>query len=188
MYKLSVKLYTNIVIIMKKRIIIDSIILMAISFLIHGVYEMWPNVLTSILFPVNESIWEHGKLILISFVLLYPIKRFIFKDDANSFSSNIITSILCIALTYLIFTPIFLYILKMQDNMVVTIIVYFVCIVLSLIIRELLIRERLEHDFIGGVIAFIALLIIYGILSYNPIKKPIFYDYKKEIYGINIRA
>ena len=172
---------------MKKRIIIDTILLMAISFLIHGIYEMWPNALTSILFPVNESIWEHGKLILMSFVLLYPIKRFIFKDDANSFSADIITALICIALTYLIFTPIFLYILKTQDNMVVTIVIYLVCIVLSLIIREKYVAKRLNHDCVIGITFLIALIIIFGILTYNPAKKPIFYDYKKEVYGIDIR-
>ena len=144
---------------------------------------LWPNVLTSILFPVNESIWEHGKLILISFLLLYPIKRLIFKDNNNDMYNNIIAGIICIVLTYLIFTPIFLYVLKTNDNMVVTIGVYVVCIIISLIVREKLIKG-FEKDDILGITFAMCLFIVFGILTYNPIKKPIFYDYKNKVYGI----
>lgn len=170
---------------MKKRIIIDAIIVTLLSALLHGIYEMWPNVLTSILFPVNESIWEHGKLILIAFLLLYPINKLIFKETKNGLYSNVVTGIICIVLTYLIFTPIFLYILKTNDNMVVTIGIYVICIILSLIIREKFIRSPFENAYILGLVFAICALIIFGILTYNPIKKPIFYDYKNKVYGIN---
>lgn len=171
---------------MKKRIIIDSIIIIALSTLLHSVYEWFPNVLTSIFFPVNESIWEHGKLILTSFVLLYPIDRLIFKSNDNSISSNAITAIICIVLTYLIFTPVYLYILKTNDNMVLTISIYIICIVLSMIIRERY-KNFFTNEQYMGCILFVTLYIIFGILTYNPIRKPIFYDYKNETYGINIR-
>ena len=169
---------------MKKRIIVDTIILTLLSTLLHGVYEMCPNILTSILFPVNESIWEHGKLILISFLLLYPINKLIFKENKNGIYSNVITAIICIILTYLIFTPIFLYVLKTNDNMVVTITIYVLCIILSLIIREKFIASPFEKDYVLGMVFAMCLLIIFGILTYNPIKKPIFYDYKNKVYGI----
>lgn len=156
---------------------------MGLSALLHGVYEMWPNFLTSVLFPVNESIWEHGKLILSSFLLLYPIDRIIFKEEGPCFSTNIITSVICIMLTYLIFTPIFFYILKTNDNIVVTLIIYFLCIVLSLIVREKIIRNRCKDPLVGTIV-LITLLFIYTIVTFNPIRKPIFYDYKNKIYGI----
>ena len=35
--------------------------------LLHFVYDWWPNALTAIFTPVNESVWEHLKL-LFSFV------------------------------------------------------------------------------------------------------------------------
>lgn len=173
---------------MKKRIIVDSIIVIALSTLLHGFYEWFPNVLSSIFFPVNESIWEHGKLILTSFCLLFPIDRLIFKSNDNSISSNCLTAIICILLTYLVFTPIYLYILKTKDNMVLTISIYVVCIILSMIIREKFIKNKLEHEHYMGIILFVTLYIIFGILTYNPIKKPIFYDYKNEVYGIDIRS
>lgn len=31
---------------------------------LHFLYALWPNLATAVLSPVNESLWEHGKLLL----------------------------------------------------------------------------------------------------------------------------
>ena len=49
--------------------VIGTIIL---SFVFHFVYDLIPNFVTSIFFPVNESIWEHMKLLYTS-ILVYGI-------------------------------------------------------------------------------------------------------------------
>ena len=170
---------------MRKKIIIDAIILMIISALFHGIYETWPNLFTALFFPVNESIWEHGKLILYSFLVLYPIDKLLYKDNLPSFSSNVVASIICIILTYAIFTPIFIYILKTNDNIIITLSIYMLCIILSLIIREKYINHIFKNDYHVGLIIFITASSIFGILTYNPRKNPLFYDYKDGIYGVN---
>ena len=186
MHSLCKNNYTSNVMFMIKRIIVDTIIVMALGYLLHGIYDMWPNVLTSVIAPVNESIWEHGKLTLLSFILLYPIDRLFFKHDRKSFSSTIITALICICLTYLIFTPVFLYILKTNDNMVVTISIYVICVLISLIINEKYILKHFIDNYSIGIVLSLGLLIVFGILTYNPFKKPIFYDYKNQVYGIDI--
>lgn len=30
---------------------------------LHFLYDVWPNPLTAVLAPVNESVWEHLKLL-----------------------------------------------------------------------------------------------------------------------------
>ena len=48
---------------LKKIKIIGIITIFALSFLYHFLYQWFPNPIFSIIFPVNESIWEHMKLL-----------------------------------------------------------------------------------------------------------------------------
>lgn len=36
----------------------------ACGVLLHGLFDVWPCILTEFIAPVNESIWEHSKIIL----------------------------------------------------------------------------------------------------------------------------
>lgn len=173
---------------MKKRILVTSICILILSALFHSIYKMIPTFLTSIIFPVNESIWEHGKMILLSFIVWTVIEKTIFKDKGNTIYSNFSTAIICIILTYLIFTPIFLYILKAKDNLPVTIIIYFICILVSVFIKEKFIRKENDKTLETiGIIGFLTIYIVFGITTYKPLEKPIFYDYNEKIYGINYK-
>ena len=153
---------------------------MILSIIYHGIYEMMPNFITSIFFPVNESIWEHGKMILMSFLTYSFIENKLF-DMKHTITNNYIAAIISMFLTYLIFTPIYLYVLKTNDNMVVTITIYLISVVISQIIKERYIH--IDNSKIG-LIGFILTFVIYGILTYSPLRLPIFYDYREKIYGI----
>lgn len=158
---------------------------MALSIIFHSAYSKFPHMITSLLFPVNESIWEHGKMILSAFVGWILIEKHIFKDRTNVVVSNLIAALICIILNLLIFTPIFLYILKTEDNLPLTIMIYAICIIISLYIREKYLRK--ENDIVHelwGILIFVIIFCALGTLSYYPLRYPIFYDYNKELYGI----
>lgn len=46
---------------------------------LHGLFELWPSILTEFVAPVNESIWEHVKIIfwplLVGLTMLYDKGR-----------------------------------------------------------------------------------------------------------------
>ena len=48
---------------LKKIKIINVVFLFLLSFLWHFVYDWFPNNIFALFFPVNESIWEHMKII-----------------------------------------------------------------------------------------------------------------------------
>ena len=48
---------------MKKRYLIAFIVASAAGSALHFFYEMLPNPLTALISPVNESVWEHLKLL-----------------------------------------------------------------------------------------------------------------------------
>ena len=61
---------------MKKIKTIGVYVIFVLSFISHFMYDILPNPLFSILFPVNESIWEHMKL-LVTPVLIFSIIEYI---------------------------------------------------------------------------------------------------------------
>ena len=61
---------------LKNTRIISTIVIFLLCFLFHFIYDWLPNTLTAIFFPVNESIWEHMKL-LFSAVCFYGIIDYI---------------------------------------------------------------------------------------------------------------
>ena len=66
-------------IIMKKIKIIGIFIMMCLSFLSHFMYEWCDNFLFSIFFPVNESLFEHLKLMFTTQILISLIIYLILK-------------------------------------------------------------------------------------------------------------
>ena len=49
-----------------KKIIINSSIIFAMCFIFHFAYQVLPNFITSIISPVNESIYEHFKMLFMT--------------------------------------------------------------------------------------------------------------------------
>ena len=89
---------------LKKDKIIGVVIIFILCFIFHFVYELIPSKITSIFFPVNESIWEHMKLIFTS-VVVYGIIDYIilnkFKIKYNNFLTALFISAFTIIFNYL---------------------------------------------------------------------------------------
>ncbi len=168
----------------KKRIIYGTIIVLILSFVFHSIYDIFPNTFTSIFFPVNESIWEHNKLIVLSFLVLAIFEKLILKSGKSTFFINLISSILCILLLDLTFTPIYLYILNAQENFLLVIILYTLSIIASIIISNRFMLEDNKKVEVYSGLTFILIFIIFGILTYYPPEFALFYDFSTTHYGI----
>ena len=53
---------------MKRRWLFVFFLTAAAGAALHFLYDLWPNALTAILAPVNESVWEHLKLLFWPFL------------------------------------------------------------------------------------------------------------------------
>lgn len=173
---------------LKKLKIIDTFIIFALTFLFHFLYEIIPNNFTAIFFPVNESIWEHMKLLYTPIILLgifdYLISNKYKIKLNNLFTSILISSILSIILYLIIYLPIHNI---FGHNMILAIILLFLIICFSQYISYIIITKNNNNKInIISLIFIIIGFIIFGYLTYNPIKNDIFYDTKDEKYGINI--
>lgn len=168
-----------------KRIIFNTLTVIGLSFILHSVYNYFPSFLTSLFFPVNESIWEHNKLILISYTLSIVPQLIFFKENKNIITRTFIASLICILFVNITLTPIYLYILKTNDNFIVTITIYVISTILSFILSSKLLKKELPRKVeILSILGIVLTYIILMYLTYYPLKLPIFYDYRIDVYGI----
>lgn len=170
---------------LKKWKAISVVGIFLLSALLHFIYDWFPCFFTSLFFPVNESIWEHNKIIVGSFLIWAIVEKLYCKKRKNVIFSECISSLVCMILVMLIFTPVYLYILKTNDNMIITFAIFIFAIIISQIVSYKLLQKeynpRLEEF---GVILFVVFFLINIIFTYYPPKVALFYDYTNQIYGL----
>ena len=172
---------------LKKVKIISVIGTFLLCFITHFAYSTFPNTLFSIFFPVNESIWEHMKMIFTS-ILLFGIIEYIIllKNNIkynNYLFSKFIEAFLSIPIYLLMFLP-FYY--RYGEKMIVIFIMMFITfIIVEYIGYKIMNMKNNKYLNIVSIILIIISYIIFGYLTYNPIKNHLFLDTKDEKYGIN---
>ncbi len=147
-------------------------------------YDLVPCFVTSLLFPVNESIWEHNKMILMSYIGFLLLLK-VFKVEGNRCFSTLISSITCMVLVDVIFGIVYFYILGCNDNFVVTMIIFIFSIVVSQVVGYYLMYRNKNMTYeIYGLWGIGILVCLFAYLTYNPMHLPIFFDYTSNVYGI----
>lgn len=167
---------------------ISPIIIFLLSAILHSIYELFPNFITALFFPVNESIWEHNKIIIESFLIWMLLDKLFYKKK-SSITSNAIAALTCSILVMTIFSFVFFIILNKKDNMIVTFIIYFICIWISQLLNFYLQKKDKVNKYNTiGIILWIIIISLNAYLTYYPLKTGIFYDYKNNNYGIKISS
>lgn len=172
---------------LKKVKIISIIGIFILCFLFHFAYEKIPCTLTSIFFPVNESIWEHQKLIFSS-VIGYSIMDYIIlkkcRINYNNFLLSVaISSIAIIPIFLTLYLPLYF---KIGPKMILNIGIMFIAIIISQVISYYILKaHKIQYSNIISLILIIVCYIILGYLTYYPIKNNLFFDTEEEKYGIN---
>ena len=172
---------------LKKTKFISTFLIFGLCFLFHFLYNWFPNSLFAIFFPVNESIWEHMKL-LFSGICLYGIIDYIIliKNKIkfnNFFLSLFVSSFTSIPIYLILFLPIYTII---GENLFVSITLMFIDILISQIISYFILRKKSYKtlNYISLLLIIIS-YIIFGYLTYNPPHNYLFKDQEKGVYGIN---
>lgn len=173
---------------LKKIKIVSIIGIFLLCFLFHFMYDWFPNGLFAIIFPVNESIWEHMKLfytatLVFGFVEYYLLYKYNIKYN-NFLITLFISSIDSIIVFLVLFLPIYY---KIGENMIVTIIIMLISIIISQIISYYLLKCKKDYKYVEyiALVLIITCYIIFGYLTYNPIKNHLFFDTQEEKYGLN---
>lgn len=165
------------VIYVSKKNIFMIIFLFLLSFLWHFMYDWFPCVLTSIFFPVNESIWEHMKIIFYCLLIGSVLEK-----KGNNYYLNILVKPLVGVLFYLIiFIPLYLI---FGESMFISIsLMLFIYIIMELLGIKISKQEELNIKVLP-IIIIILISILFSILTFYPLHNFLFFDSVKLGYGI----
>lgn len=171
---------------MKKTKILMIIITFLISFPIHFIYDKYPSFITSILFPVNESIWEHMKIFSTSILLSSIIEYIIYKNNNIKYNNFILGIPITIIFGIIFYLIIYLLInIFIPHNFIITIILmfitYIICQIISYKIQNM--KKIINQKEIGLTLLLI-ILIIFTHLTYYPLNNSIFIDPITKKYSI----
>jgi len=171
---------------MKKIKLIGIFVIFAISFLSHFIYEWLPNNLFSILFPVNESIWEHMKLLVTPVLIFSLIEYVIYKKKDISYNNFILSYSISMIVGIIIYLLIYLPIdYIFGHSAIFAISLLFITFVIIEIISYYIMRYKdIKYSNIIGLLIIVFMYIVFGYLTYNPVQIDLFYDTSKKIYGI----
>lgn len=169
----------------KKLKLLGIVLAFILCFPLHFVYDKFPSFVTSVFAPVNESIWEHMKILFGSIIISGVIQKIIVLRKKLNFNnicfSNFIGAISSIPIFLIIFLPIYTII---GENFFVTIFIMFIAIVLAEIIAYIIMnKDNLRLENITIILVFIVYT-IFTILTYNPINSGVFIDPISKTCGI----
>lgn len=173
----------------QKKISILSVFLVFIfSALFHNIYLYFPSFLTSLFFPVNESIFEHMKLIFLSYLIVGFIEYILLKHNnlsVNNLKPSIIFSIIFnIIFLLIVYTIIYKII---GHNTIITLITYFISIIITKILAYKILTNKKSYNFLNEyfyiIIILIFLILVY--FTYAPLENTIFIDYMNKKIGLD---
>ena len=173
---------------LKKIKIINVFIFFALSFLWHFLYDWFPSFITSVFFPVNESIWEHMKIIFGVIIFGSCISVFLmnkFKVKYNNLYVEIITKAIVVVIFYLL---IFITLYKLLgENMFISITLMLITYILvEFIGYKILSLEDLNIKILP-VILIVLSYILFALLTYYPRHNFLFFDEVNLSYGISTK-
>ena len=172
---------------LKKTKTIAVIGISIISFISHFAYNLFPNIIFSFIFPVNESIWEHMKIIFTSNIIYGIIDYILLKKyniKHNNFQFQLyFTALSAIPIYLVIYIPLYK---LLGENIFVSISLLLVVYILQQIISYNILKEK-KIKIINTIAIPVILLSYLGFiyLTYNPIRNYLFYDIQDEKYGID---
>lgn len=169
-----------------KYSIIGFIIVSIAGSISHFVFE-WSNynTITGAFFPVNESVWEHLKLIFFPYLIWSIVQYFLLKKENGvliSKSIGVLSGMLAIVIFYYTYTGI-----TGKSIDILNILSFFIGVSTAFIVDYYLIKSNKLNKDIYNTIA-IAVFIIIGalffIFTYEPPLIPLFKNPINSTYGI----
>lgn len=172
---------------LKKIKILAVIGIFIMSFLSHFAYEIFPNIIFSFIFPVNESIWEHMKILFTS-TLLYGIIDYLLLKKYNIKHNNFpfqlyFTSLIGIPIYLVIYLPLYN---LLGESPFISISLLLIVYIITQIVSYNILKEK-ELKILNLITIPVILLSYLGFiyLTYNPPHTYIFYDITEDKYSIN---
>lgn len=172
---------------MLKLLLISAPFLFVLGSLLHFAYDFSKqNKLIGVFTPVNESIFEHSKLLLYPLILFWGIGYIFMKDKVN-LDNYFLAMLISIVVSIITMISFYYTYKEIIGNEYMWIDIF--DLLLSLFVGQIVANHVYEYS--GGISIIISLLftlsivLTYIYLTFKPFKTPLFFDKKNKTYGIN---
>lgn len=164
--------------------IVSAIFVCILGTLLHFTYKFFgENNFVASFSAVNESVWEHLKLLFFPMLLTTIIGYFCIEKNAPNFlcsnALGIITSMLFIIIFFYTYTEII-----GKSILLIDIASFFVAVILGEYLAYKLMISNLNCNNIIAIIILTIILICFVVFTYFPLKIEIFRDPVTSKYGI----
>jgi len=165
-----------------KYIFLSSIIIFMLTVIVHFTYDVLKFNVIAVLFPTNESIFQHMKMIYTSFIIFYLGLNIVKRRW--KYNNLLLTNLISVSSTIIFFLIIYLpFRFRFGEVMIFTFILLFISIMVGQMIGYSFLKKE---DYIGlniiSLIIMIMFYIIFAYLTFNPIHNDIFWDPEHETY------
>lgn len=165
--------------------IAGPVIVFTIASLLHFIYRLSPNVLTSLFGAVNESIWEHIKIFTIAYIFYAFVELLWAKPDFKRFvvakTVGVIVQGAFIPLAYYTFS----FFLK-KPVLIVDLLIGFTASVLGFLVSYRLYKSNLDIEkyFLTSLMFLFLILMSLLCFTYFPPEAELFRDVITGEYGV----
>ena len=163
-------------------------LLFIIGSLMHFLYNIfWESIAVGLFAPVNESVWEHSKMVLLPIILWWSL-YYCFKGKKYNISKNkwfqgglvsLLTSLTAIPLLFYFYTEAFGVELLWVDISI---------LLISIILGQLLGLHFYKYwkgiNYIFVIAILVLIILIFVVFTFYPPHIPMFYDTSTGSYGI----
>lgn len=172
----------------ERWIIIGILPIFIVGALFHFLFEIsGKNLIVGAVAAVNESIWEHLKLLLLPIILWWGI-YYLIKGKANHISiDRWFFATLCTLVFGIFFIPVFYYTYTGAfgiESLVLDILSLFLAIIFGQLLGLFLYRRTKGINAYISILAIVLLLVIFAVFTYFPPHIPLFKDGDTGQYGI----
>lgn len=170
-------------------ILLGSIPIFLLGSLNHFLYDMLgKNIIVGLFVAVNESIWEHMKLVILPMVIWWTISYFLIRKRDNIDINKWFTSGLMSMFVALIIIPLVFYFYTNAfgiKSVIVDISIFFVAVFLGQLVAVHFYKYGKGISWFGVFCIFLIIILIFMIFTLYPPKVPIFKDSVTGMYGIH---
>ena len=169
-------------------ILLGSIPIFLLGSLNHFLYDLLgKNIIVGLFVAVNESIWEHMKLVILPMVLWWTISYFIVRNRVTVDINKWFTSGLVAMIVALIIIPFLFYFYTNAfgvKSVPIDISIFFVAVFLGQLIAIHFYKYSIAINWFIVFCVFLIIILIFMIFTIYPPKIPIFKDSVTGMYGI----
>lgn len=172
---------------MLKEILISIPFLFCLGSLLHFAYDFSKqNKIVGIFTPVNESIFEHSKLLLYPLILFWSV-GYIFMKDKIAVDKYFFAMLISIAVSIVTMISFYYTYKELIGNEYMWIDIF--DLLLSLFLGQIVANHVCEYSkgisFVFSLIVTAGIVLGFVYLTFKPFKTPFFLDKKSKTYGIN---